>query len=571
MTKINFPCLVLIAFLFTSNLYAQTILSVDSPRDIQQYARAEWQVRLKAGWTNPYAYTEQALDMILRTPSGKELVQPCFYVSGNPGTPSQWQARFTPREAGRYTCRFVWKEKGRELARSVEQHFIAGKSRARGFLQPHDLWTLRYDDGTPFRGVGENICWESRDEDDSKYFEALHEDNRFNYDYMVRKLAANGGNFFRVWMVYWNLAVDWKKVKNNARYRPTESPCNESGMERMDQLVRLCDSLGVHMMVALESHVGFMGEGWEMSSYNVVNGGPAKIPLDFFTLEAAKQQYKNKLRLIIARYGSSPAIGAWEFFNEIDNAMYHGKPEDRIPDDVITRWHDEMSRFLKEQDAYKHMVTTSISHRDVAGMNDLMYIDLNQKHIYKNTAGIPETIQRYTRKHQKPYVIGESGYEWDWSKNFNDFADSMDADFTRALWLGMFSPTPILPMSWWWEFFEHRGMMRYFKPVSEVNRMMLASGNGRFSAMDVRMSGNEGRAMAVQCGKDVYTYLESPRTDSAMAITYPNLPPGLEKIRCLNPDTGEWSESKIMITEGNRVYIPLSFFGNAREYILVLQ
>jgi len=123
------------------------------------------------------------------------------------------------------------------------------------------------------------MCWESRDEDDSKYFESLHEDKRFNYDFMLKKLTANGGNFFRLWMIYWNLPVDWKTVKNNSRYQNTNSPYNESGMKRMDWLVNLSDSLGIHMMLALESHVGFMGDGWNLSSYNANNGGPAKTPL----------------------------------------------------------------------------------------------------------------------------------------------------------------------------------------------------------------------------------------------------------------------------------------------------
>jgi hypothetical protein len=547
------------------------IQAVVAPTSIGQYQKAEWQVGIKAAWTNPYAYTEQALDMVLTSPTGMHLVQPCFFLSGAPGQPSQWQARFTPREAGTYTCWFVWSEQGREVYRSAKQQFSVDVGKGRGFLQPRDLWTLRYDNGEPFRGLGENICWESRDDDDSKHFKALHEDPRYSYEYMVGQLTVNGGNFFRVWMTYWNLPVDWKQVKNNRRYRPTSSTYNESGMERMDWLVQLCDSLGVHMMVALESHVGFMGEGWEMSSYNVRNGGSANTPLEFFTLPAARQHYKNKLRLMIARYGYSPSIAAWEFFNEIDNAMYHGKPEDRIPDEVITRWHEEMSAFLKEQDPYKHIVTTSISHRDVAGMNDIPHIDINQKHIYKNTAGIPGTIQRYVDKHHKPYVIGESGYEWDWSKNFNDFADSMDSDFKRALWLGMFSPTPILPMSWWWEFFEQRGMMKYFKPVSEVNRMMLASGHGTFSNIDARVSVKDGRILAVQCGNDVYTYLELPGTDETIEITYAIVSRGLTKMRCLDPDTGQWKEAALNFQGGNRISIPRSMFGRSREGILVLQ
>jgi hypothetical protein len=507
MTKLKLSIFTALFLVIATILQAQILRTDCLNSKINQYQKTEWQIALKSSWTNPYATSEITLDMLINSPSGKKLILPCFYDSGKPGEQSLWKARFTPRETGVYWYQFELKEKGKVVSTNAKAYFKVNSSKAKGFLNPNDLWTFRYDNGELFRGIGENICWESRDEDDSKYFESLHEDKRFNYDFMLKKLAASDGNFFRVWMIYWNLPVDWKTVKNNSRYQNTTSAYNESGMKRMDWLVNLSDSLGIHMMLALESHVGFMGDGWNMSSYNVANGGPAKTPLEFFTLPEARAQYKNKLRLMVARYGYSSSIAAWEFFNEIDNAMYHGKPEDRIPDEIITDWHNEMSTFLKEVDPYQHMVTTSISHRDVAGMNDLKNLDINQKHIYKNTAGIPETIRSYTKKHNKPYVIGESGYEWDWSKNFNDFADEMDGDFKRGLWLGLFSPTPVLPMSWWWEFFENRGLMSYFKPVSEVNRLMLEAGKGKFESIEVKTNQNGVQVYGVRCGKKSFVYL----------------------------------------------------------------
>lgn len=529
-------------WVFAMQLHAQILKTELLNETVTQYQKAEWNISLKTSWNNPYAYAEIALDMLLTSPSGKTLTLPCFYESGLSEGESQWKARFAARETGEYIYQFELKQKGKVVSSTPKAGFRVNPSKAKGFLNPGDFWFFRYDNGEPFRGIGENICWESRDEDDSKYFEALHEDKRFNYNYMLNKLSVNGGNFFRTWMIYWNLPVDWKTVNNNSRYQNSSSPYNESGMKRLDRLVELCDSLSIHMMLALESHVGYMGMGWDISSYNVANGGFAKTPYEFFTLPDARQQYKNKLRLMVARYGYSPAIGAWEFFNEIDNAMYHGKPEDRIPDAVITAWHDEMSTFLKNTDPYRHMVTTSISHRDVEGMNDLKNIDINQKHIYKNTAGIPGTIRQYTQKHNKPYVIGESGYEWDWSKNFNDFAADMDGDFKRALWYGLFSPTPVLPMSWWWEFFESRGMMGYFKQVSEINRSMLAAGGGQFESLDVKSLQDGVVAYAVKCGNKNFIYLynagevsESIQFSGIGALNTNN------QLSCFNCETGKYS------------------------------
>ena len=514
-------------------------------KTVIQYQKAEWDIALKASWSNPYAFNEIALDMILKSPSGKQLTLPCYYESGKSEAASQWKARFAARETGVYSYHFELRKQGQLVSASPKSTFKTNPSKSKGFLKPNDLWTLKYDNGEPFRGVGENICWESRDEDDSKYFEALHENKRFNYDYMLPKLAANGGNFFRTWMIYWNLPVDWKTVQNNSRYQNSTSPYNESGMKRMDHLVELCDSLGIHMMQALESHVGYMGVGWQISNYNVVNGGPAKTPLEFFTLYEARQQYKNKLRLMIARYGYSPSIGAWEFFNEIDNAMYNGKPEDQIPASVITPWHDEMSTFLKNTDPFKHIVTTSVSHRDVAGMNELKNMDMNQRQNYKNTAGIPATLREYSAKYNKPYVIGESGYEWDWSKNFNVFAGEMDGDFKRALWFGMFSPTPILPMSWWWEFFENRGMMSYYKQVSEMNRNMLKAGKGKFESIEAKASEKGLTVYSVRSGIKtfVYVYNSGDKTES-IKLNLSVLPKSNTKMQYFDCETGKYNPAK---------------------------
>jgi hypothetical protein len=543
------PCISATSLLLlTLSLQAQILKTECLNSTVNRYQKAEWQIELKSGWTNPYAPSEIALDMQITSPSGKNLILPCFYESGKPGEKSFWKARFTPRETGVYSYQFELKEKGKVVSSQSKAEFRVNASKAKGFLNPNDLWTFRYDNGELFRGIGENIGWESRDSDDSKFFENLHEDKRFNYDYMLKKLAANGGNFFRTWMIYWNLPVDWKTVKNNTRYQNSTSPYNESGMKRMDHLVQLCDSLGIHMMLALDSHAGYMGDGWKMSSYNVVNGGPAKTPVEFFTLPEAKQQYKNKLRLMVARYGYSPAIGAWEFFNEIDNAMYAGKPEDRIPDAVITSWHDEMSTYLKSVDPYQHIVTTSISHRDVQGMNDLKNMDLNQKHIYKNTSAIPGTIHDYTQKYNKPYVIGEAGYEWDWSKNFNDFAEDMDGDFKRALWLGMFSPTPVLPMSWWWEFFENRGMMSYFMPVSKMNRMMLEAGKGKFELLAVKTNQNGVQAYSVRCGEKCFIYLYNPGEKlEGIQLSGMEAPKRKAKLSLFDCETGKYSGLKFSV------------------------
>lgn len=142
-----------------------------STRTPKLYERTDFTVLLTADYRNAYLQEEVALDMLIETPSGEERLLPCFWVEGKSGAESRWEARFTPQEPGRYFCRFRLSEQGEEVARSraVELSVQPAAEGERGILHVRDNWTLVYDDGTPFRGVAENICWESRANDDSKF------------------------------------------------------------------------------------------------------------------------------------------------------------------------------------------------------------------------------------------------------------------------------------------------------------------------------------------------------------------------------------------------------------------
>lgn len=463
-----------------------------------QYRKAEWDITLMGAWNNPYLQEEIAVDMLLTTPGGKKLVLPCYYDSGEPGKPSSWKARFAPQEKGNYSYFIRITEKGKVSNESKHGSFQVKSSASKGFLSIRDNWTMKFDNGEAFRGLGENICWESRASDDSKYFKELHQESKYNYEYMLPALAAHGGNYYRTWIVSWNLPLDWKKGFNSNRYTPTDKYFNPGAIAKIDRMFDLSDSLGLYVMLTLG-----------MGAYHTNEGGFSSSAEDFFVNAKSKERYKNRLRYIIARWGYSTSMGAWELFNEIDNVQFRNK-EKPISAESIVQWHDEMSTYIKQTDPYKHIVTTSISHRDLKGLNSLANIDINQKHIYKNTRGIPATIWQYEKDFGKPYVIGEFGYEWDWSKNFDDFAEGMDSDFKRGLWYGLFSPTPILPLSWWWEYFDNRKTDEYLNRVQPIRDEMLQAGKGTFDTLKMNNNDTSLVMYNVKCGNKVFVYAYNP-------------------------------------------------------------
>ena len=518
------------ALLIAVGMSAQITSVTPSSSKVKQYDAIFFEVALTGEWNNPYLQEEAALDMILTSPSGKELVLPCFYKDGKSGAQSTWEARFTPQEKGKYTYFFRYSEDGKVVSESVPATFKATGSKLNGILHVRDNWTLVYDNGEPFRGVGINLCWESRTQDDSKFFSDLHEQHhRFNFDAMLPDFAQNGGNFTRMWICDWNFPIDRQTGFNNPRYTETTEYMNRSACERLDHVVNLAEDLDIKIMLC-------MGQG------NVVANR------DFFTKEESKVRYRNYLRYIVARWGYSPAIAMWEFFNEIDNVQ-HNAPEGVIPAADIVAWHDEMSTYLAGLDPFQHIRTTSISHRDLEGLNDLKNIDINQKHIYNATHVVPETIDAYVAKHNKHYIVGEVGYEWDWSKNFDDFADGMEMDFRRAFWYGLFSQTSLTPMTWWWEWFDEHKTIPYMKNARLISDMMLKAGKGSFEKLEVVKNG-KAEAYAVRCGDTTFVYVYNGNDEVFDNISIKIGKAGAVKVSTLDPETVSLTKAVKMTSDG---------------------
>ena len=517
------------ALLIAAGMNAQITSVTPSASKVKQYDAIFFEVALAGEWENPYLQEEAALDMVLTAPSGKELVLPCFYKSGDCAA-SVWEARFTPQEKGKYTYFFRYSEDGKVASESAPATFKSRRSRLQGILHVRDNWTLVYDNGKPFRGVGINLCWESRTEDDSKFFSDLHEQHdRFNFDAMLPDFAKNGGNFTRMWICDWNFPIDRQNGFNNHRYTETTEYMNESACARLDHVLTLCEDLDIKVMLC-------MGQG------NV------KPHREFFNCPCAKTRYRNYLRYIVARWGYSPAVGMWEFFNEIDNVQ-HNDPAGVIPAEEIVAWHDEMSTYLAGLDPFQHIRTTSISHRDLNGLNDLANLDINQKHIYNATHVVPETIDTYSAKHNKPYIVGEVGYEWDWSKNFDDFADGMEMDFRRAFWYGLFSQTSLTPMTWWWEWFDEHKTIPYMKNARLVSDLMLKAGKGQFEKFQTTKN-DKAEAYAVRCGKQTFVYVYNGNEEVLDEISVEIGKNGKVKVSVLDPEAVKIVKAGTMKAEG---------------------
>ncbi len=132
----------------------------------------------------------------------------------------------------------------------------------------------------------------------------------------MRQLAAQGGNFIRIW-----LGHSWFDIEHR---RSGEYDAEKA--RHIDRLLETARRHGIYVKLCIESfrHFGTRDQLWSAKPLHLQSrGGPAADIADFFDGEASRAQFKRKLGWYADRYGSDPVIFGWELWNEI-NAVAGG-------------------------------------------------------------------------------------------------------------------------------------------------------------------------------------------------------------------------------------------------------
>ncbi|MHB8901380.1 MAG: glycoside hydrolase 5 family protein [Thermoguttaceae bacterium] len=186
-------------------------------------------------------------------------------------------------------------------------------------VSPRDNRYFELDDAAPYVPIGLNMISPGGLDTDAGLAVV---------DRWFGRLAAEGGNFARIWLSspFWDVEHERAGVFDEALAR------------RIDALLRLARKHKIRLKLTLEHFreidpdAGY-SQTWSLKPlHHVSRGGPARSIVDWFDGRPARDMFCKKLDWYAARYGDDPIVFGWELWNEV-NAVRGG--------DVMT-WSEAM-------------------------------------------------------------------------------------------------------------------------------------------------------------------------------------------------------------------------------------
>ena len=497
---------------------AAAVQIAQGPSRVPAYGKFEAIIDTDARHKNPYDYDDISIQGVFTAPSGRTIIADAFYFQDflrRPGPPdapegreilvpagqAHWRVRFTPRETGTYRYRITIRNSDGGYT-SPEYNFSAEAAvpAPHGFIRrsatsPHHF---EYESGAAYFPVGQNLCW-SRNLPESVTGHHFPSNGTYDFENWLSKMALHEANFARVWLGPFN------ELTLERRQEPGRSDTglrryDQEAAWRMDFILAQSASYGMSLMLTLESFNSLrrtlLPHVWRRNPYTAANGGMLRHPWRFFTDKKAKSAFKNRLRYIIARYGWSPSVFAWELINEADLVEGFWRPS-------VSRWHREMSAFIKRTDPYGHLVSSSYSYlEEYFPFAPPGGIDFVQTHAYGGRDMAAKIVRLGRRKAGgmkkkqsiMPHVVSEFGVSLrDNSPDTN--ADAHGLHIHNALWSSVFTLGGGAAMTWWWyNYIDPMDLYFHFAPVSKFTRTVEWN---RYRWKAARLHASHGRIRAL--------------------------------------------------------------------------
>ncbi|QQE10206.1 DUF5060 domain-containing protein [Planctomycetota bacterium] len=444
-----------------------------------QMERVDFEIDLSADYKNPFDPDDISVDAVFTHESGETFDVPAFFFAGYTHQSIQknedynytgnhgWRLRFRPPLAGQYVLKVKISDNGQSDI-FENHHFVVTPKISKGFVRvdPVNPLTFSFDDGSPYVPIGMNVCWPGWG-------------GIFSYNRFWQKLSDNGGNYARIWIAPSFNPLSLERPPETVR--PTTGPgkIDQLASSRIDFLLDEAEMRGIYLMLCFESFNSLnidnnSNSHWAAFAYNKQNQGPLESPTEFWTNFEADKLFKARVRYIVARFGHSSNVFAWEFWNEVEYTNKWDEHQQQSRD-----WHEKMSTYLRNIDAYNHLITTSA--REGAHYA-LPNIDFIQTHSYhsKTIADTARGVSKYlVKKFNKPHLMGEMGIS---NSPTDTKLDDKGIHFHNMIWSGLFTATPSSAMTWWWDsYIEPLNLWHHLKPASHFMEDVPVNTAGSYS------------------------------------------------------------------------------------------
>lgn len=413
----------------------------------------EFSFKLKRTDGNPFA---REIWAEVTSPDGHAVRLPAFHSAND-----TWSVRTRAAALGTYQLGAVQETTTTGCSPLEAKTLGSGKftvkrlahSRGAIGIDRHNPRRFAFADGTPYVPLGANLAWPNGP-------------RTHYYAHAFAKLHQAGLNWSRLWMCNWGgTNLDWASDDNAPS--PPIGTLSLRVATFWDSIVESAEDNSISFQMVLQHHGQWntgANSNWATNPWNVTNGGFLKSPKDFFSDAKARALTKVKYRYIVARWGYSPSILAWELFNEVMwTDARAGSPADNA---AVAAWHAEMADFLRALDPQHHLVTTSDDYLDHP-----LYakMDFYQPHNYpadlltglRHFDTDPATLDR-------PVFYGEVGED-----NVVRLTDAQKGDRqfgTPMLWAGLMSDGTMPTQLWYTEEYIANGHLPEFATLARFFR-----------------------------------------------------------------------------------------------------
>lgn len=431
-------------------------------------------------YRNPFDAAEIEVLGIFRKPSGGQAVIPGFWMiphsdqcsadcsvadyrpSGDP----QWQIRVTPDEIGLWTYTLQARQ-GSTLVESADGAFEVVPSDRDGFIGVgRNGRYFQFDNGRPYFPVGLNLKWS---------WDGIGGVRR--YQQWLRELSANGVNYARLFIdTPWFINLEWPGPAGD--YRAAQRSAAE-----LDAILETASEVGVYLQVVLLWHQSlrvYTGSpvvipaeparpdtdaDWDDHPYNVLNGGPLSGPGAFFTNAAVQELFRRRLRYIVARWGYSPQVFAWEIVDRVDRLPNYSEQ-------VTGEWLRSVTSYLREVDQHGHLITAG-SQQPVSLIYDNPLLDFAPFEFYQRRPleppvdqerGVIQLTRQYRQTSRSPVLLSAFSLN-PWYEPTAD--DPAGVHVQTTLWTSVLAGGAGTAASDWWDTYLLPGsMQRFFSPLA---------------------------------------------------------------------------------------------------------